>query len=252
MVLIHGIAASLKDWDTLVSRLVTAGFETIVLDLPGHGDSCKPDQLDFYRLDNILDSLVDWMETLDLEQPPVLVGHSLGGYLSLEYALRYPDCIRGLVLINPFYSPDQIPALIRLSYREKRFSAASRRSAPAWFYDFMVEATSFLNPGVYFLKHDLPLETRRQMAENYKRAAPDIFNLPFTARDLKPFLDKINSPVLMIYGSRDNTLNPRTFEQLLTLLPDVRDFALKAGHVPHLSNANETNRLVVDFVSNLK
>ncbi len=252
VVLIHGIAASLHDWDKLASQLVTEGFETIALDLPGHGDSCKPDQLDFYHLENIFDSLADWMRTLELDRPPILIGHSMGGYLSLEYALRYPERTQGLVLIDPFYSPDQIPFLIRLGYREDRISSAARRNVPAWFYDFMVDATSFLNPGAYILKHDLPPDIRRQMAENYKRAAPGIFKLPFTARNLEPYLPRIKVPTLLIYGSRDTTLNPRSFEQILALLPNARGIALKAGHVPHQSNAVETNHLIVDFVSNLK
>lgn len=252
VVLIHGIAASLHDWDVLASRLIGEGFETISLDLPGHGDSCKPDQLDLYHIENIFDSLAEWVRTLELSSPPILIGHSLGGYLSLEYALRYPERTRGLVLIDPFYSPDQIPFLMRLGYREDMISAATRRNVPGWFYDFMVEATSFLNPGAYFLKHDLPPEIRRQMAENYKCAAPGIYKLPFTARNLEPYLHKINAPTLLIYGSRDATLKPASFEHLLNQMPNSRGYRLKAGHVPHQSNAMETNRLVVDFVSELK
>ncbi len=245
----HGIAASLHDWSNLAIELKNAGFETIALDLPGHGDSCKPEGLDHYHLENVFDTMVEWIRSLELAVPPILVGHSMGGYLSLEYALRYPDQILGLILINPFFSPDQIPALVRLGYRENMLAAAARRSVPGWFYDWMVEATSFLNPGRYFFKHDLPQKTRKQMAENYRQAAPGIFKLPFTARNLEPYLPDILIPTLVIYGIRDTTLEPHFFERLINLLPHGQGISLKAGHVPHQSNAEETNQCILDFIS---
>jgi len=249
VILVHGIAASLHDWSDLALELRYAGMETIVLDLPGHGDSCKPEGLDLYHLENVFDTMVEWIRSLELAVPPILIGHSLGGYLILEYALRYPDQILGLILINPFFSPDQIPVLVRLSYRENMIGAAARRSVPRWFYDWMVEATSFLNPGRYFLKHDLPQKTRKQMAENYRQAAPGIFKLPFTARNLEPYLPNIITPTLVIYGIRDTTLDPRSFERLINLLPNGQGISLKAGHVPHQSNAEETYRYILDFIA---
>ena len=186
---------------------------------------------------------------MSLDVPPILIGHSMGGYLILEYALRYPDQTLGLILIDPFFSPDQIPALVRLGYRENMIGAAARRRVPGWFYDWMVEATSFLNPGRYFLKHDLPQTVRKQMAENYRHAAPGIYKLPFTARNLEPYLPNIITPTMVIYGTRDTTLDPRSFERLINLLPNGQGISLKAGHVPHQSNAEETNQCILDFIT---
>jgi pimeloyl-ACP methyl ester carboxylesterase len=249
VILVHGIAASLHDWSNLAIELRNAGFETIALDLPGHGDSCKPEGLDLYHLENVFDTMVEWIRNLELETPPILIGHSMGGYLILEYALRYPNQTLGLILIDPFFSPDQIPALVRLGYREEMIGAGARRNVPGWFYDWMVEATSFLNPGRYFLKHDLPQNVRKQMAENYRHAAPGIFKLPFTARNLESYLPNILVPTLVIYGLRDTTLDPRSFERLISLLPKAQGISLKAGHVPHQSNAEETNHFILDFIA---
>jgi pimeloyl-ACP methyl ester carboxylesterase len=127
--------------------------------------------------------------------------------------------------------------------------AAARRRVPGWFYDWMVEAISFLNPGRYFLKHDLPQPVRRQMADNYRNAAPGIYRLPFTARNLEPYLPNINTPTLVIYGTRDTTLDPRSFERLIKLLPNAEGKSLKAGHVPHQSNPEETNQCILDFIA---
>jgi pimeloyl-ACP methyl ester carboxylesterase len=249
VVLVHGIAASLHDWSDLAFQLRDAGMETVALDLPGHGDSCKPEGLDLYHLENVFDTMVEWIRDLALDAPPILIGHSMGGYLILEYALRHPDQTLGLILIDPFFSQNQIPALMRLSYRENMIAAAARRSVPGWFYDWMIDATSLLNPGRYFLKHDLPQPVRRQMAENYRHAAPGIYRLPFTARNLEPYLPNIITPALVIYGTRDNTLDPRSFARLINLLPNAEGKSLKAGHVPHQSNPEETNQCILDFIA---
>jgi len=150
---------------------------------------------------------------------------------------------------NPFFSPDQIPALVKLGFREELIGEAARRNVPGWFYEMMVEATSFLNPGRYFLKHDLPQHVRKQMAENYRHAAPGIFKLPFTARNLEPDLPNILIPTLVIYGTRDTTLNPRSIERLINLMPNAEGKGLKTGHVPHQSNPEETLQFILDFIA---
>jgi len=249
VILVHGIAASLHDWSDLAFQLRDAGMETIALDLPGHGDSCKPEGLDHYHLENVFDTMVVWIRDLELDAPPILIGHSMGGYLILEYALRHPEQTLGLILIDPFFSQNQIPALMRLSYRENMIAAAARRSVPGWFYDWMIDTISLLNPGRYFLKHDLPQPVRRQMADNYRHAAPGIYRLPFTARNLEPYLPNIITPALVIYGTRDTTLDPRSFARLINLLPNAEGKSLKAGHVPHQSNPEETNQCILDFMA---
>jgi pimeloyl-ACP methyl ester carboxylesterase len=251
VILIHGIAASLHDWSGLASELRENGTETILFDLPGHGDSCKPEDLEFYHLEKVFAIVAQWIRELELDLPPIFIGHSMGCFLILEYALRYPDQTSGLILIDPFYSPDQIPVLVRAGYRENLIGAASRQKVPGWFYDMMVEAASFLSPGRYYLKHDLPPSVRKQMAENYRHAAPGVYKLPFTARNLEPDLPKISTPTMVIYGTRDTTLDPRSFDRLINLLPHAEGKRLKAGHVPHQSNPDETNKCILEFISSI-
>ena len=77
------------------------GSTVYALDLPGHGDSSKPPQRAAYTSDAVYRAFSAWLESLDLAQPPVLVGHSLGGYLSLRYACDHPDWVSRLALIDP-------------------------------------------------------------------------------------------------------------------------------------------------------
>jgi pimeloyl-ACP methyl ester carboxylesterase len=83
-------------------------FEVVAVDLLGHGDSPVPEDPAEYTRDAALRDLDDVLATIDGR--PVLVGHSLGGYLSLAYAITRPGSVRGLVVLNTgpgFRDPDK-------------------------------------------------------------------------------------------------------------------------------------------------
>lgn len=97
VVLLHGLGDSAATWSGVAERLADR-FETIAVDLLGHGDSPHPDDPDEFTRDRALDDIDDVLATLD--GPAVLVGHSLGGYLALAHAATRPGVARGLVLLN--------------------------------------------------------------------------------------------------------------------------------------------------------
>ena len=70
----------------------------IAVDLPGHGDSPCPDDPDAFTRDAALADLDDVIA--DLDETPVLVGHSLGGYLALAHAATRPEATNGIVVLN--------------------------------------------------------------------------------------------------------------------------------------------------------
>jgi pimeloyl-ACP methyl ester carboxylesterase len=72
-------------------------FTVVAWDLLGHGQSPVPDDPALYSRDEALADLDDVVATLDGK--PVLVGHSLGGYLALAYAATRPDAIRAIAVL---------------------------------------------------------------------------------------------------------------------------------------------------------
>ncbi len=94
LILLHGIGGFAEEWACAVPKLVSS-HRVVVPDLPGLGRS---------RLGNAtLDatSLVEWLRVLidkTCDEPPALVGHSLGGGIAARFAIAHPDKIRCLVL----------------------------------------------------------------------------------------------------------------------------------------------------------
>jgi pimeloyl-ACP methyl ester carboxylesterase len=80
-----------------------------------------------YTCQTLYRSLEAWIAGLPVEPPYTLVGHSLGGYLSLRFALQHPAAVRALALVNPLYSRTQLRPLPALGHRRPGLAARALR-----------------------------------------------------------------------------------------------------------------------------
>jgi pimeloyl-ACP methyl ester carboxylesterase len=250
VIMIHGIAASLHDWDDLTPVLTQNGYASYALDLLGHGDSPKPDSR-AYQMNWLLDHFQNWVCALRLTEPAILIGHSLGGYIALDYVRRFTDATRGLILVNPFYSRLQLPFLLRRSYSNRNLKGLIVGKAPAWLFRLIVDVTSVAFGHSAGTMHSLPEHIRAQTALDYTRTAPGVYNLPNVISDMTGYLPRIHIPTLVVWGERDQTLAPSSFPELIRAMPNAAGKSLRAGHVPHQSNAEEFNVLVLKFLRDL-
>jgi pimeloyl-ACP methyl ester carboxylesterase len=243
VVLIHGIAASHLDWRNLVPDLISSGFRVHALDLLGHGDSVQPDDPQVYTVRTVYAALEDWIESLDLPEPPILVGHSLGGYLSLKYSLRRPAGVRAMVLINPYYTPRQFTLPARLVRRRPALSARALRMIP----EAMLQALVGWDP---ITGRNFSAEVRQQNAADLKRASPHVLYLTRTMRDLSHELNRVGVSTYVLWGDKDLTLKPNSFPRLIDELPAAYGQPVTGcGHQPHLNRPEVVNRLVLDFAA---
>lgn len=251
VVMIHGVSASLHDWDDLIPELTRNGYASHALDLLGHGDSPKPSTR-AYHIDWVFEHFLGWVTSLRLTEPAILIGHSLGGYLALEYARRFSAWTRGLVLVNPFYTLSQLPFLLRRTYRHPSLSGLISMQFPEWMFRFVVDVTSLGMGHSSGALHSLPEHVRAQTALDYTRTAAGVYNLPNTMRDLTEHLPSLSVPALVVWGSRDPTLAPSSFPNLVEAMPRAVGRSFRAGHVPHQSNAEEFNLAVIQFLDTLE
>jgi pimeloyl-ACP methyl ester carboxylesterase len=97
LVFLHGIGASSQTWARGMEFLEDR-YTVAAIDLMGHGDSPVPEDPAEYSRDKALDDIDELLATFD--QPAVLVGHSLGGYLAMAHAATRPGVVKGIVVLN--------------------------------------------------------------------------------------------------------------------------------------------------------
>jgi len=96
MVLLHGLASSCHIWD-MVAPILAKDYAVIALDQRGHGESAKPTEgYDFASVTQDVLGVIDYLEG----PPPIVVGHSWGGSVALELAVRAPESLQGMAWVD--------------------------------------------------------------------------------------------------------------------------------------------------------
>ena len=103
VVLLHGFPLSRAMWKGQETE-VGSFYRVIAPDLRGHGETAAPEGV--YTMDAMADDLIETLDALQVREPAVLGGLSMGGYVALSAALRYPDRFRGLMLMDTRASAD--------------------------------------------------------------------------------------------------------------------------------------------------
>lgn len=243
--LAHGAGSSHLDWDDLRSSLVSTGYRTLALDLPGHGASFKPSHREAISATSIYRVFSSWLEEQAFEQPPVLIGHSLGGGISLKYVCEHPHSVRGLVLIDPYYSLSQLYPVLRAASRSPRLCEFGMRHATAP----MLQLALGLAPGLF---NGISQKTRQQMVADQKRTSPHVLYSAATIDELRLKPENADCPVLVIWGGRDLTLNPASFTSLVDSLPRARGVPVPGAlHFPHRSHPAAIREAVSAFLEDI-
>jgi pimeloyl-ACP methyl ester carboxylesterase len=94
VVFVHGLFGQGRNWTTIAKGLADRHRVTL-LDLPNHGHSPWTDRVDYVDMAGLVAA-----ELESLGEPVTLVGHSMGGKVSMQLALRRPELLRGLVVVD--------------------------------------------------------------------------------------------------------------------------------------------------------
>ncbi|MGF0313423.1 alpha/beta fold hydrolase [Rhodococcus sp. IEGM1428] len=96
VVLVHGGGANSAWWDH-IAPFLSRTHRVVAPDLTGHGDS---GHRAVYAIDTWADELVATVDAGAITSPPIVIGHSMGGYVGAALGVRHPESLSGLVMID--------------------------------------------------------------------------------------------------------------------------------------------------------
>ena len=227
LVFIHGAGGNGTSWH-LQRNHFSRDFNCFVMELPGHGGAQGQgaQEVETYAL--WIKGALDELEVVS----PFLIGHSMGGAVTMDLALRFPDLPRGLVLVSTGARLRVLPRI--LDEIKKDFSRA-------------VELICELS----FAK-DVPEEMLRAGIAEMKKTSSDVLYGDFSACerfDMMEEVGKIIHPTLVICGDQDD-LTPVKYSRYLA--DRIRGSRLEviegAGHMVMLERPDKFNKTVEAFV----
>lgn len=236
VILLHGW---LESWDHWLSTMESLGsrHKTYALDFWGFGESGK--QGESFTVRDYVEMVNQFMERLGIEQAPI-VGHSMGGTVSLSVALDHPERVQKVVVVGSPIVGDGLSLFLRLS---------ARRSLASLFYQIFPLSARLLSP-IYARDW----KTWYKMFErDLSRTTLESFYYSIASlrqTDLRPRLEEIKVPMMGIYGRVDRIVSPKQGKVLSQGAPqaDIRYFK-NSGHFPMLDEPQRFYQTLEEFLN---
>jgi 2-succinyl-6-hydroxy-2,4-cyclohexadiene-1-carboxylate synthase len=250
IIFLHGFTGSAEDWLFVFDKL-DKKFFPIAIDLPGHGKTITPENIEFYSVKSYVSAVNSVLEKLKIERT-VIIGYSMGGRTALSFSVLNPDKVIALIL-------ESSTAGI-----EKESERISRTKIDSEIADKIISdgMENFVN---YWM--DLPFfESLKSLdSKTYSKIISDKINNSPTglANSLNGFstgnmpslwhkLDSLNFPTLLIAGELDRKYVRINREMSAKIKNSKLHVFPKCGHNTHLENPEEFVILVNEFLNNLE
>jgi pimeloyl-ACP methyl ester carboxylesterase len=238
LIFIHGWAASQKFWQ-YQAKYFAARFRTVTYDLRGHADSEKP--MKGYAIPVHVQDLARLIGQFRLSAP-ILVGHSFGGMIALQYTLDHPRGVKALVLVGT--SPHPVPsrwrrvqmALLGWVIRLSRARAAKMTKGQLFAPGADAKLIEWVNT------ESLRTPTRVVLAcwKAVKR-----FNVSNR-------ISEIAVPTLLVRGEYDKVASPALLKRMVSVMPHATRVVVNgAGHNCMLEQPSRFNIALDAFLHKL-
>lgn len=248
-VLVHGFFGSTYSWDKVAQDIADKGFYVVALDLPGYGYSTKETGIDHSLTANAnlvwnFINKMDEVNSLDLDTPWNLVGHSMGGAVAAKVAETRTN-IGVLILVDP--------AINNAGFNNWRLGT--------WYPPTKRWISVFTN--YYYFQYSqisnfLESAYGRRASDEEIRGYLDPLQEPGTSLSAADIvatqnetvdLSKIKVATEIIYGEKDSWVSSGEIDRInsdlqFSLLYTIPD----AGHIPQETHPEEFKKLIFDFV----
>ena len=244
VILLHGGLMNTGMWDDQVTFL-SRDFTVITVDMRGHGRTVDGDSS--YYMHEAIRILADTLSLADF----YIVGHSIGGQVATDFALDYPEYVKGLILESPSIGqfegsvPDpelenKILLMQKALIAEKDTVTAANLYVQAWF-----DGPSRPQSELDSIKRQKALEMALGTLKTHK-----FKHWPRTSSNLvSSRLKNLRVPVLLIEGESDFVSLHRIADSLQTLVPGLQRQVIKnAAHMSNLERSSEFNEVLSRFM----
>ena len=232
VLLLHGWLGSWELWRNTI-EVLGREYRTYALDFFGFGESdvlnaadrdVLRNRLDAFTVPTYVEMVNQFMDRLGIARAP-LVGHSMGGTVSLSMAIRHPEKVSRVCVIGSPIDGSSLSLLLRLS---------GRRRMASFFWLFGGRGLRlFLRFYSHFMARDGLAMSRMITKDVSKISVESFFPSIDTLRntDLRPELNRVTVPTLGMYGQRDIIVRPSEHQTLKAGIPHAQiEWFPDAGH----------------------
>ncbi len=237
IVLLHGFLGSVEVWKHVIP-ILSKSFKVIAIDLPGHG---KSDCFGYaHSMELMADAVHQVLKYFKIKKC-VMIGHSMGGYVSLAFAQKYPEMLKGLCLFHSTAYPDS-----EEKKKDRNRAIKIVKNNPSLFIRPMIK-NLFSKKNIKYLKEEIQLATRVALQTPVQGIIAALIGMrdrPSYIRILK----ESTFPIMMIIGKYDNVLPYTILQEQCELIQNKECLFLEYdGHYGLLENPKYTGIAIRKF-----
>ncbi|MGG7034441.1 MAG: alpha/beta fold hydrolase [Flavobacterium sp.] len=240
VVLLHGFLENKTMWNTYIDEF-SKKYRVITIDLLGHGNTGCMGYI--HSMEDMADVVHAVLTDLRIRKT-ILVGHSMGGYVSLAFAELYPDNVKGLVLLN---STSRADSEERKTNRDRAIKAVKQ------------SYSNFIKMSISNLFSE---DNRERLSDEIKKVKAEALKTPLqgivaalegmkTRLDREVILHFAQYPKMLILGKKDPVL---PYEDNLDQIENTNTelISFPDGHMSHIENKEELEKILLDFFKRIK
>lgn len=244
VVLLHAFPLCNAMWRHQAAA-ISSSHQVLMPNYRGFGESSPFKQEP--SIDRLADDVASLLDSLKIATPVVLGGLSMGGYVALAVARKYPERLRALILADTRGEPDDEPAK---AGRDKLIDSMRTQSARELIDQLLPK---LLSAETRANRPDIVEEVRRMAAVQTPEAIIAALKVLRNRPDASPTLANIRIPTLVLVGSEDSLTPPTMAEALANAIAGARIARIPgAGHLSNLEQPELFNAALREFLDSLE
>lgn len=235
VILLHGFPLNQQVWNNFAEKLSTS-LKVVTVDLPGFGKS-EALAVDF-TLEDVASALILWIKDKQYLKP-VIVGHSLGGYITLAIADQELDLMGGMCL---FHSTAVADSPEKKESRNKVLEFIQKQGVEAFTSNFINQLYADPQHNSITEVKSISVQASKATVEGYTKAMRD-------RKDRTSVLKTFAGPILFLMGEKDQAILPESIEPQVALNNRAESVLLpNVGHMGMFEAENLCLKKIEKFV----